>query len=130
MIATSHFFPVAAVAYAGRVNRDFDDPSDEPDDARDNRPAGSAQHDDEIRALVQRLGRPHKSGGRVVERASLLAEGADFDAVMSWIEAHGGEAEAPVAKRATGGLHSARSATHGGRAPTPLRFILPEAALR
>ena len=39
-----------------------------------------ATHDDAIRAVVSRLARPHASGGMVVERAALLAEGADFAA--------------------------------------------------
>ena len=87
------------------------------------------EDDDAIRDLVVRLSRPHRSGGRVIERATLLAEGSDFDAVIEWITSHGGEPEAPAAPRACGGLHSARLASaHGERAP--LRFILPAAALR
>ena len=27
----------------------------------------------------------------MIERATLLAEGSDFDAVIAWIEAHGGD---------------------------------------
>jgi hypothetical protein len=83
--------------------------------------------DDAIRDLVARLSRPHRTGGRVIERASLLAEGSDFGAVIAWIEAHGGEPEAPAAKRSSGGLHSSRLT--GPADPTPLRFILPAAAL-
>lgn len=82
--------------------------------------------DDEIRALVTRLSRPHRSGGRVVERATLLAEGADFATVVAWIEAHGGEPEAAVAPRSSGGLHGMRSAP--AKDPVPLRFILPAGA--
>ena len=44
--------------------------------------------DDTIRALVTRLARPHSSGGDVIERASILAEGADFSEVMAWVIAH------------------------------------------
>jgi hypothetical protein len=68
----------------------------------------------------------------VIERATLLAEGADFDAVMAWIEAHGGEPEAPAASRSKRGLHSPRLASGAGAGadPTPLRFILPAGALR
>jgi hypothetical protein len=47
--------------------------------------------DDAIRALVTRLARPHPSGGDVIERAAILAEGADLAAVMAWITAHGRE---------------------------------------
>ncbi|MBA3328507.1 MAG: hypothetical protein H0T43_09425 [Solirubrobacterales bacterium] len=88
----------------------------------------AADRDESIRVLLTRLARPHRSGGRVVERATLLAEGADFAAVMTWIEAHGGEPEAPAAARSHLGLHGERldaAATE----PTPLRFILPAAAL-
>jgi len=62
------------------------------------------QVDDEaIRSLLTRLGRRDPSGGTVIERAALLAEGADFDAVMEWILTHGGEPEAPPAARSQGG---------------------------
>jgi len=37
----------------------------------------------EINALVTRLSRPHPSGGVVIERAAILAAGADFPAVMN-----------------------------------------------
>ena len=87
-----------------------------------------ADHDDEIRELVARLSRPHRTGGRVIERATLLAEGSDFTAVMAWIEAHGGEAEVAAAPRSSGGLHSARLTAPADA--TPLRFIVPAAALR
>ena len=33
--------------------------------------------DDPIRAVVVRLSRPHASGGHVIERAAILAEGGD-----------------------------------------------------
>ena len=83
--------------------------------------------DDAIRAVVARLSRPHRTGGRVIERASLLADGSDFAAVIAWIEAHGGEPEAPAAARSSGGLHSSRLSAGSGDA-VPLRFILPAAA--
>jgi hypothetical protein len=82
--------------------------------------------DDAMRLLVTRLARPHRSGGRAIERASLLSSGADFGAAMAWIEAHGGEPELPAASRSSGGLHSARL---GGNVPAPLRFVLPAGAL-
>jgi hypothetical protein len=47
--------------------------------------------EDAIRALARRLGRKHRSGGTVIERAAIVAEGADFEAVMTWIVAHGGK---------------------------------------
>ena len=50
----------------------------------------------EINELVTRLSRPHASGGVVIERAAILAAGADFPAVMSWITAHEGIPDALV----------------------------------
>jgi hypothetical protein len=85
----------------------------------------------EIRAVVTRLGRPHRSGGIVVERAAILAEGADFDLVMKWILAHDGEPETTAAPAATGGLHGLRSSgAENAGTETPRRFLLPAAALR
>ena len=41
--------------------------------------------DGEIRTLLSRLARPHASGGQVIERAAILAEGAEFPAILAWI---------------------------------------------
>jgi hypothetical protein len=84
--------------------------------------------DEALRLLVTRLARPHRSGGRAIERASLLSSGSDFDAAITWIEAHGGEPELPAAARSSGGLHSERHGIAGGSAP--LRWVLPAGALR
>jgi hypothetical protein len=90
-----------------------------------------AVDDDEIRSLLKRLGRKHPSGGTVVERAAILAEGADFEAVMAWITAHRGEPEAQVPKAATGGLYGSRASESGAvEARTPARFVLPADALQ
>ena len=87
--------------------------------------------DDAIRSLLTRLGRPHPSGGTVIERAAILAEGADFDAVMAWIVAHGGEPEARSAKTPSSGLHGSRVHDSGGADPRkPSRFVLPAGVLR
>jgi hypothetical protein len=86
--------------------------------------------DDEIRTLLARLGRPHRSGGTVVERATLLAAGADFTAIVAWIEAHGGVAEELVPPRTSRGLHSRPTSDVETSEATPLRFILPSGALR
>ena len=83
--------------------------------------------DEGLRLLVTRLARPHRSGGRAIERASLLSSGSDFDAAITWIEAHGGEPELPAAPRSSGGLHSDRQGVSGGSAP--LRWVLPAGAL-
>ena len=86
--------------------------------------------DDAILALVTRLARPHPSGGEVIERAAILAEGADFPAVMAWIMDHDGQPETTVAAVSARGLHGSRLNDRGG-APTrpPLRFVLPAGAL-
>ena len=90
-----------------------------------------ATQDDAIRALVKRLSRRHRSGGQVIERAAILAAGADFSAVITWIAAHAGEPEelAPVATSGRG-LHSARlQDVDGAGGRTPLRYVLPPGAL-
>jgi hypothetical protein len=86
--------------------------------------------EDEISAFVSRLARPHASGGVVIERAAILAEGGDFAAVMEWITAHGGKPETMSAAPRRG-LHGARLTDSGGtESPrTPLRFVLPPGAL-
>ena len=85
--------------------------------------------DDEIRAVVKRLSRPHPSGGEVIERAAIVAAGGDFQGIMAWIVAHDGEAEAAV-PAGKGGLHGSRLEYRiGAEGPTPLRFVLPAGAL-
>lgn len=86
----------------------------------------------EIRALLARLGRPNAKGWTVVERAALLAEGADFDATVAWILAHGGEPEISAAAAPRGGgLYGSRSESAGAAASaTPRRFLLPPGTLR
>lgn len=86
--------------------------------------------DDAIRATVTRLARRHRSGGTVIERAAILAEGADGTAIVAWIIDHHGEPEGPVAAAAGRGLHSARLAdSAGGKTHAPLRYVLPAGAL-
>lgn len=86
--------------------------------------------DDDIRALVARLARPHKSGGAVVARAAILAEGADSEAIIKWIMAHAGEPEAIGPPAATQGLHGSRlsGGPEAERRP-PRRYVLPAGAL-
>ena len=88
-----------------------------------------AGRDVEIRALVQRLARPHPSGGDVVERAALLASGSDFGAVMAWITDHEGVAEAMASEPSRRGLHGPLVGITGGSDRTPLRFVLPAGTL-
>lgn len=85
---------------------------------------------DAILELVRRLSRPHASGGHVVERATLLAEGSDSAAIITWIVDHAGEpefAQAPASRE--GGLHGDRRVASAIRGPKPLRYVLPPGAL-
>ena len=84
-----------------------------------------ADRTDATRAVVVRLARRHPSGGRVIERAAILAEGADCAAVVAWIIAHRGEPEhAPSTTR--GGLHSPRLGDSLAAEPRPpARYVLP-----
>jgi hypothetical protein len=83
--------------------------------------------EDAIRTLVRRLSRTHPSGGGVIERAAILAEGTDVDAVVAWILAHDGRPEVEAAPSAARGLHSARLTD---AASPPARYVLPAGALR
>jgi hypothetical protein len=86
--------------------------------------------DDEIRALVTRLARPDSSGAAVIERAAILAAGADFPAVMAWITDHAGQPEAAAAVASNRGLHGSRLNDRGtAQARPPQRFVLPAGTL-
>jgi len=87
--------------------------------------------DEAIRSLLTRLGRTDSAGGTVIERAAILAEGADFDAVMAWIVTHGGQPEERSAKKSSSGLHGSRfQDSTSTEARPPSRFVLPAGALR
>ena len=85
--------------------------------------------DDSIRAVVARLSRPHRSGGVVIERAAILAEGAASTDILAWIAARAGVPEVAAPAAATPGLYG--SGFGGGvTAPRgPSRYLLPAAAL-
>jgi hypothetical protein len=85
--------------------------------------------DDAIRAVVVRLSRPRASGGNVIERAAILAEGAHAAAIVQWITDHAGQPEsaAPVAGR---GLHGSCLHDRGSaQRETPVRYVLPAGLL-
>lgn len=84
--------------------------------------------DDEIRLLVTSLCRPHRSGGDVIERAAILASGAQSTEVVGWIEAHDGRPELAVPAGSGGGLHGSRLSA-GTISRPPLRYVLPPGAL-
>jgi hypothetical protein len=85
--------------------------------------------DDEIRALLSRLSRRHPSGGMVVERAAIVAEGADSAAVVSWILDHAGQPEAAADTSSKRGLHSPRLTGSIGSERAAARYVLPAGAL-
>ena len=87
-------------------------------------------NDEPILTLVKRLARPHPSGGAVIERAAILAEGADFASVMAWIADHDGKPEESVAAGSAHGLHGSRLNNNGTeQRQTPLRYVLPAGTL-
>jgi hypothetical protein len=92
-------------------------------------PAERLPEDDAIRAVVTRLSRPHRSGGIVIERAAILAEGAASTDILAWIAAHAGEPEVAAPAATTRGLYG--SGFGGGvTAPRgPSRYVLPADAL-
>jgi hypothetical protein len=86
--------------------------------------------DDEIRVLLTRLSRSHPSGGTVIERAAIVAEGADSAAVVTWILDHAGAPEAAADTSSKRGLHGPRvSGPIGPDARPPARYVLPAGAL-
>jgi hypothetical protein len=86
--------------------------------------------DDAIKVLVKRLARKHPSGGTVIERAAVIAEGTGSADVMAWIMAHGGTPEAVVKTAAPRGIHGWRQEADGKAATqAPSRFVLPAGAL-
>ena len=57
---------------------------------------------------MTRLSRPHAFGRDVIERAAILAAGADATAIVDWIMAHAGAAGGPLPRPASRALHGAR----------------------
>src|SRR3954470_12864027 len=87
--------------------------------------ATTVDRDDATRAIVTRLARRHPSGCRVIERAAILAEGADCAEVVAWIIAHRGEPEAAL-PATQHGLHGARLDSSPATEPrAPVRYVLP-----
>ena len=82
---------------------------------------------DAIGVLVERLARPHASGGRVIERSVILAEGANAGPILKWIAEHDGAPDSTSASTRGRGLHSARVESAGQASPAR-RFVLPARA--
>lgn len=85
--------------------------------------------DTNIRDVVTRLSRRHESGGTVIERAAIVAEGAESQSIVAWIVAHDGQPEFVAPALARGGLHGGRLTTNGGAGGAPRRYVLPPGAL-
>ena len=80
--------------------------------------------------LVTRLGRPHASGGQVIERAAIVAAGSDSPAVIAWIESHAGAPETATPSGAgRSGLHGSRLAAPSRERSLPSRYVLPAGVL-
>jgi hypothetical protein len=92
-------------------------------------PVGGPESDDAIRAVLRRLSRPGPAGAAVVERAAILAEGADSGAIIAWIIAHAGQPEAIAPQASTRGLHGARLGGGVKAERRPRRYVLPAGAL-
>jgi hypothetical protein len=99
------------------------------DYARPNTKVPLMRNDEEIRALLTRLSRRHPSGGTVIERAAIVADGADSAAVVAWILDHAGEPEAAADTSSKRGLHSPRLSASMGSERAPARYVLPAGAL-
>ena len=85
--------------------------------------------DDGIRAVVARLARPHRSGGAVIERAAILAEGDRSAEILDWIVGHAGEPEIAASAGPQRGLYGAGFGG-GVTAPRgPARYVLPAGVL-
>ena len=83
-----------------------------------------------VRAIVTRLSRASASGEAVIERAAIMAEGANSHAIISWILAHGGRPGASAPDAPARGLHGPRSSGDRGRSSPPTRYVLPAGILR
>jgi hypothetical protein len=82
---------------------------------------------DEIGVVVRRLARPDGSGGMVIERSVILAEGSGSDEILRWISDHDGVADSTTAPARGGGLHGLRETAAAADAPAR-RFVLPARA--
>jgi hypothetical protein len=86
--------------------------------------------DEALRDRVARLSRPQRGGRRVIERAAILAEGADSAAILDWLAAASWapeDAPAAGAHRGGSGLHGMRQESQRGQARPehPRRYVSP-----
>ena len=81
-----------------------------------------------IAARVRRLCRPHSSGGTVIERSVILAEGSSAASMLAWIEDHDGVGDSTAVGVRHSGLHGARGALAQAGSGPAKRFVLPPGA--
>ena len=66
----------------------------------------------------------------MIERAAILAAGADFPAVIDWITSRAGEPDTTAVATRSRGLHGSRlDAGDASASRAPLRYVLPAGAL-
>ncbi|HXC46195.1 MAG TPA: hypothetical protein VNU24_06275 [Solirubrobacteraceae bacterium] len=66
----------------------------------------------------------------MIERAAIMAAGADSAAVIAWITDHAGVPEDAGAKAPRHGLHGSHLSSGGeAQSKAPLRFVLPAGVL-
>jgi hypothetical protein len=83
-----------------------------------------------VRELVTRLSRQDRGGASVIERAAILAEGANTESVVTWILDHGGQPESPASATGRGGLHGGRLQGRGATdTVAPRRYVIPPGVL-
>ncbi|HEV7176585.1 MAG TPA: hypothetical protein VGN29_13885 [Solirubrobacteraceae bacterium] len=82
-----------------------------------------------IRDVVTRLARRHESGGTVIERAAIVAEGAESQSIVAWIVAHDGRPEFPAPTSPQGGLYGGHGGARTTAGDAPRRYVLPPGAL-
>jgi hypothetical protein len=85
--------------------------------------------DTAIDRIVRRLARPTPSGGHVIERAAVLAEGSHFSDIEAWILKSGGEPEALEGAATRGGVHMRGDRSGMRDEAVPVRYLLPPDAL-
>ena len=92
----------------------------------DTPPASPASSTDAIAVLVRRLARPHASGGTVIERSVILAEGTRSSAILAWIVDHDGTPDSTIPHARNKGLHSPSPAAGvENQTARAQRYILP-----
>jgi hypothetical protein len=91
-------------------------------------PSAHSTDDASIRALLVRLARPRAGGGHIIERAQILAAGADSAEIEAWIVAHAGTPER-LESRTAHGLHGDQGDGPAAADRATRRFVIPDGVL-